>query len=280
MYHRVIEEEPEKESPWHYVTVADFRKQMNMIDRFGYTPITFSDYQLFLEDKLTLPSKPIIITFDDGYVDTLENAIPVLLELNMRAVIFVMGDRKLKSARWDELDDSDSCPLMSDEQIRTVQKLGFEIGSHSLDHSPLTDFSEEDIVYEVTKSKEEIEKVLNKPIQTFSYPYGCVDERVKRVVSDSGFLFACGVYTGSAKFSHSMMDFRRLAINHDTSMVKFLFTLLLPYQYVEWLYFRLKNRVGHNIKMETHNNIKIDSENGSSKSENYDLQNMFNSNTQ
>lgn len=279
MYHRVLKEEPEKESRWHYVTVSEFRKQMNMIDRLGYTPITFSDYQLFVEDKLTLPSKPIIITFDDGYLDTLENAIPVLLELNMRAVIFVMGDRKLKSARWDEVDDFDSCPLMSDEQIRTAQKMGFEIGAHSLDHFPLTDFSEEDIVYEVTKSKEAIENVLEKPIQTFSYPYGSVDERVKKIVSDSGFLFACGVYSGSAKFSQSMMDFRRLAINQYTSRLKFLFTLLLPYQYIEWLYFRLKNSMVHDIKMETQSSIKIDSENGSRKSENFDIHKLFNSNS-
>jgi hypothetical protein len=60
MYHRVLAEKPEKKSRWHYVTVTEFRKQMNMIERLGYTPITFSDYQLFIEGKLTLPSKPII----------------------------------------------------------------------------------------------------------------------------------------------------------------------------------------------------------------------------
>ena len=279
MYHRVLEEEPEKESRWHFVTTTEFREQMKMIDRLGYTPITFLDYQLFLDGKLTLPSKPIIITFDDGYLDTLENAIPILLELNMRAVIFVMGDRKLKSARWDEMDDFDSCPLMSDEHIRKAEKMGFEIGAHSLDHFPLTDLPEKEILHEVTKSKESIENVLQKPIQTFSYPYGSVDDRVKKIVSDSGFLFACGVYSGSAKFSHSMMDFRRLAINQHTSQIKFLLTLLIPFQYVEWLYFRLKEGFVHSIKMDTQSNIKIDSKNGTSKSENFDLQNMFNSNS-
>lgn len=278
MYHRVLAEEPEKDSRWHYVTVTEFRNQMNMIDRLGYTPITFSDYQLFVEGKLTLPSKPIIITFDDGYLDTLENAIPVLLELNMRAVIFVMGDRKLKSARWDELDDFDSCPLMSDEQVRTVQEMGFEIGAHSLDHFPLTLLSEEDIEYEVTRSKEAIEDVLMEPIQTFSYPYGSVDERVKKIVSDSGFLFACGVYSGAAKFSQTMMDFRRLAVNQETSRLKFLFTLLLPYQYIEWLYFRLKNRLTRDIEMEVNSNIKSYSNNGN-KSEKFDMQKMFNTNS-
>ncbi len=279
MYHRVLEEEPEKESRWHYVTVTEFRKQMSMIDRLGFTPITFSDYQLFVEDKLTLPSKPIIITFDDGYLDTLENAIPVLNELNMRAVIFVMGNRKLKSARWDEVDDFDTCPLMTDEQIRTVQNMGFEIGAHSLDHYPLTGLSEEDIVYEVSRSKQAIENVLGKPILTFSYPYGSVDDRVKKIVSNSGFLFACGVYSGAARFSQTMMDFRRLAIHHETSRFKFLATLLLPYQYIEWLYFRLKNRMTHDVKMEADSTIKSRSSNGTQKSEDYAMQNMFNTNS-
>ena len=275
MYHRVITEKPEKERRWHYVTVTEFRKQMKLIDQVGYTPITFSDYQLYVEGQLTLPSKPIIITFDDGYLDTLENAIPILLEFDMRAVIFVMGDRKLKSARWDEDEDSDSCPLMSDEQIRTVHEMGFEIGAHSHDHVPLSILSEEDIEYEVIKSKEEIENVLNEPIQTFSYPYGSVDERVKRIVSESGFLFACGVFSGSAKFSQSMMDFRRLAVNQETSRLKFLATLLMPYQYIEWLYFRLKKSITRDIEMEVNSNIKIHSKNGTSKSENFDLKNMF-----
>lgn len=279
MYHRVLAEKPEKKSRWHYVTVNEFRKQMSMIDRLGYTPITFSDYQLFVEGKLTLPSKPIIITFDDGYLDTLENAIPVLLDFNMRAVIFVMGNRNLKTARWDELGDYDICPLMSDEQIRTAQNLGFEIGAHSLDHFPLTYLSEDDIKYEVTKSKIAIENVLKKSIQTFSYPYGSVDERVKRIVSESGFLFACGVFSGAAKFSQSMMDFRRLAIKQDTSKLKFLVTLLLPYQYIEWLYFRLKTGMVPDIKMETHGDMKVNFKNGTSKSENFDMQNLLNSNS-
>ncbi|MFU8862117.1 MAG: polysaccharide deacetylase family protein [Cyclonatronaceae bacterium] len=279
MYHRVLTEKPEKESRWHYVTVAEFRKQMSMIDRLGYTPITFTDYQFYLEGKLTLPPNPIIITFDDGYLDTLENAIPVLLELDMRAVIFVMGNRKLESARWDEVNDFDICPLMSDEQIRTVQKMGFEIGAHSLNHCSLTDLSEKSIELEVTRSKEAIEEVLQGSIQTFSYPYGSVDERVKKVVSDSGFLFACGVYSGSAKFSQSTMDFRRLAINQETSRLKFLVTLLVPYQYIEWLYFCLKNRMVHDVKMEAHNNLKTCSKHGTSRPESYDIQKMFNSNT-
>ncbi len=279
MYHRVLPEKPGKKSRWHYVTVSEFRRQMNLIDKLGFTPITFYDYQLYLEGKLTLPAKPILITFDDGYVDTLENAIPVLIEYNMRAVVFVMGNRSLKSATWDETGDSDYCPLMSDDQIRTVQQLGFEIGAHSLNHFELTRLTEYDTLVEVSSSKLAIERILNSPIQTFSYPYGSVDERVKKVVSDSGFLFGCGVYSGSSKFSQTNMDFRRIAVNQYTSKLKFLMTLLLPYQHLEWLYYRLKSGVNPTHETYPVSETKSYSQNGASREKQYDIQKLFNPNT-
>jgi len=277
MYHRVLVEKPKKGSQWHYVTVSDFRKQMNLIDRMGYTPITFSDYRLYMKGKLTLPSKPIIITFDDGYLDTFENAIPVLQELNMRAVIFVMGNRKLKCAQWDIMDESDDCPLMTDDQVRKANEMGFEIGAHSHGHLDLPGLLKKDLVYEVSQSKKSIEKVLKEPIHTFAYPYGRVNEKVKKVVSDSGFLFACGVYSGSAKFSHSMMDFRRLAINQSTSLLKFMLILLLPYQYIEWAYYLLKNKMKGNFKAKNSFETKVKSNNGTIRSIKFQNLHKFNS---
>lgn len=245
MYHRVINEEPEY-GHWHYVTTAAFKKQMKLIELLGFTPITFSDYQLYKEDKLTLPPKPIIITFDDGYLDTFENALPVLSKMGMKAVIFVMGNRKLKSAIWDELDERDVCPLMTDEHIRAAKQMDFEIGSHSLNHDVLSSLPEHEVVYSVNKSKKEIESILEEPIQTFAYPYGKLDKRVEEIVSNSGFLYACGVYTGSPKFGETTLDFRRIAINQHTGSLHFLLKLLTPYQYVEWLYYIIKKREKNN----------------------------------
>jgi peptidoglycan/xylan/chitin deacetylase (PgdA/CDA1 family) len=240
MYHRIVQEVPEKYNHWHYVTVTEFRKQLKLIDSLGYTPITFTDYKLYKEDKLTLPSKPIILTFDDGYMDTFENAIPIMKEMGMKAVVFVIGDRKLTRAEWDERDEEDICPLMTNKQIRIIRRQGFEIGSHAMRHVVLSDLNDPEANYTIRKSKEEIESILQEPIHSFAYPYGQFDKRIAKIVSDSGYLFACGVYTGSPKFGKTMYDFRRLAINQRTSIQSFAFKLITPYQYVEWLYHRLK----------------------------------------
>lgn len=245
MYHRVVEEMPEMYQHWHYVTVSDFRKQLKLIDRLGFTTITFSDYQLYQEDKLTLPAKPIIITFDDGYMDTFENALPALVEMGMKAVIFVMGNRKLKRARWDETDEKDICRLMTCDQIKIAKNMEFEIGSHSLNHDRLSELSTEEAEYVIKKSKEEIESILNEPILTFAYPYGNFDERIEYLVSNSGYKYACGVYTGSPKFGETVYDIRRLAINQKTSFLSFFLKLTSPYQYLEWFYHQLKMRLEH-----------------------------------
>ncbi|MEX1062275.1 MAG: polysaccharide deacetylase family protein, partial [Balneolaceae bacterium] len=139
MYHRLLDELPENGSDEHFTLVNEFRKQLKMIDDFGFTPITFADYQLYLEGQLELPQKPIVITFDDGYLDTFEMAVPILLELGMRAVIFVLGNRNIRRAYWDESDTTAAAPLMSDSQLRELKSLGFEIGAHSMNHLALAD---------------------------------------------------------------------------------------------------------------------------------------------
>lgn len=241
MYHRVVQELPEKYNHWHYVTTTEFRKQLKLIDSLGYTPITFTDYKLYKEDKLTLPSKPIILTFDDGYMDTFENAIPIMNEMGMKGVVFVIGNRKLKRAKWDEIDGEDICPLMTNKQIQITRSMGFEIGSHAMQHVILSELTDREAKYTIRKSKEEIESVLQEPIHSFSYPYGKFDERIAQIVSDSRYSFACGVYSGSPKFGETQYDIRRLAINQHTSIQSFALKLITPYQYVEWLYHQIKS---------------------------------------
>lgn len=243
MYHRVVDQAPDHPTKMHYVTTEDFKSHMQIIDWFGFTPITFIDYKLYKEGKLTLPAKPIIITFDDGYLDTFENALPVMLEHNMRAVVFALGDRTIRKATWDqEQNDSETYQLMNDQQLREMRKYGFEIGAHTMNHANLLDLSLDEVAYQVKCSKQQIEDVLNEQVYSFAYPYGAVDQRTQSIVAKAGFEFACGVYTGAPRFDDSVLDFRRLAVDQYTPLYKFLVKLLTPYQYLEWGYYRLKKK--------------------------------------
>lgn len=243
MYHQIVEKQSVKQSDEYSVCVDDFRKQLRILEALNFTPITFLDYKLYLEDKLTLPKKPIILTFDDGYLDTFELALPVLLEFDMRAVIFVMGNRDLLRADWDEKGGGTGELLMTNEQILKASSFGFEIGAHSMNHRSLTELNEDELKNEVLNSKKSIESILDKRIHSFSYPYGCTNQTVRRITRECGFTFGCGVYTGPPGFGENFYDFRRLTINEHTGILQFLMYLVLPYQYVEWMYARFRHQV-------------------------------------
>lgn len=246
MYHRVVREKPRKEPRWMYVTLAEFRRQMKILERLNFTPITFSDYRLWLEKRLTLPRKPIILTFDDGYLDTWELAIPVLKEFGMRAVIFVLGDRHLRSARWDEREGEEPLPLMNDDQIRAASSWGFEIGSHGMSHRPLARLDDREIRYEIHDSKRILESLLGEEVCTISYPYGNTDQRVIAETERAGYSFGCGVFSGPPRFGDHSLDFRRIAVNPGKGAFRFLIQVTTPYEYAEWAWSRMNNR-----KMET-----------------------------
>lgn len=240
MYHRVIRKGDRKGDPLS-VSEEAFREQMNWIQKFGFTTITFFDYQLYLEGKLTLPRKPIIITFDDGYQDTYTRALPILHEKEMRAVIFVLGNRGLKRAWWESGDPDDLCLLMSDSQIQEAHALGFEIGAHTMNHLALGELDEEEVRHEVQGSKQAIEELLQEEVLSISYPYGSLNQSVLDITAEGGFRFGCGVFTGPPRFGTNMFDLRRLAIKQEMGPAQFLMRLLTPWQYLEWAWSRRNN---------------------------------------
>lgn len=248
MYHRIVGNDSSYSPGFHDVNVDKFRQQLQLLESLNYTPITFEDYHLYQKGELTLPRKPIIITFDDGHYDMFETALPILREFNMKAVIFVLGDRSLKYSNWDEDSEAERCPLMSAEQILALRKEGFEIGAHTMSHPNLAELPEAKIKQEIIQSKKEIEELLGEEILSFAYPYGGVNETAESVVKNAGFKYGCGVYTGPPKFGENLFDIRRLAINYNINTPKYLLRILCPYEYAEWMYGKLRNRNPRGLK--------------------------------
>jgi peptidoglycan/xylan/chitin deacetylase (PgdA/CDA1 family) len=273
MYHRVVKHQDDIVDYWHAVHADTFRQQLRLLERFNFTPITFEDYQLYLDGALTLPKKPIIITFDDGHLDTYEIAAPILQEFGMRAVVFAMGNRSLDHAHWDEGHASIQFPLISNHDILELREWGFEIGSHSMNHLILPNLSLTQCTREIVDSKDELEQLLGEEIISFSYPYGRLDPRVRAVVRESGFRYACGVYTGPARFGDDWYDLRRLAINNDVGLTSFMLRMLTPYEYAEWAYNRMKNTDGETTPVSEQEEILTpQAMNDSSAHRNHNLQ--------
>ncbi len=234
LYHRILSKASERDTANIGVNKDSFRKQIELLDRWGYTAITFSDFAHFLNGELDLPKKPVIITFDDTYKDMYDHGFPILLKYGMKAVVFVVADKSIISSVWDE-GVGEVFELLGQHEILEMHSAGFEIGSHTLSHSRLTLVNLEIAREEIERSRMILETLLNAPVKSFAYPFGLVNDQVKELVKKSGYSFACASYTGPPSVAQDLFEIRRIKVHNTSNSLVFWFQLQQIYSYYRWL---------------------------------------------
>ncbi|MCM2389207.1 polysaccharide deacetylase family protein [Streptomyces albipurpureus] len=131
------------------------------------------------------------LTFDDGYADFTEAALPVLRHHGCTATLFVLPGRLGGSNDWDQ--DGPRRPLISEDGIRTARAAGTEIASHGLSHIDLTSADDERLRQETSHSRQWLRQLTGTAPKGFCYPYGTVDGRVARAVREAGYTYACAI---------------------------------------------------------------------------------------
>ena len=243
MYHRIVPDGTPLESSAIDLPLSLFHRQLRMLERWGFTSITFEDYRLALDEGIELPRRPVIITFDDGYRETYDLAFPVLKEFGMRAVVFVLGDRTMTANDWDIPLGLPQSPLMSDSQILEMHAAGFEIGSHSMTHPHLVRLSREEAWDQVSRSRMRLEIMLNSPVTTFAYPYGELNDLVKSLVTEAGYRFACASWSGPPVALADHYEIRRALMVANDGPIRMAFKVLAPYRHYRWLWWKVKSAI-------------------------------------
>ena len=210
MYHRIVPEAPKHSHHGIWVTVQSFEQNLHSLQHRGYSSITFEQYQLFLNGKFTLPKKPVILTFDDGYEDNYTYAFPLLKKYGFSAVIFLVAEIKRRTNFWDA--EEPQVPLLNNEQIREMSGAGIEFGSHTVTHLDLTQCPPDLIQKELIKSKKILEHRTGKDIISLAYPYGAVNERIKALTAEAGYTFGIATNSGPVKFYEDLLEIRRTQI--------------------------------------------------------------------
>jgi len=192
MYHGVAEvaEDPNQLC----VTPSRFAEQMTWLKRHGLRGVGIGT----LVDAVRAGRHRglVGITFDDGYVNVLEAALPELLRHGFAASMFIISDRLGGSNEWDE---GPSWPLMSADQVAEVAAAGMEIGSHSATHQRLAGVGADRLEAEVAGSRARLGELLGTRIRGFAYPYGSMDAAARQAVHDAGYDHACAVQTPMAE---------------------------------------------------------------------------------
>jgi peptidoglycan/xylan/chitin deacetylase (PgdA/CDA1 family) len=219
MYHRVLENPPADSSHGIWVSARQFAYQLASLKRRGFETMTFRDYDRFVRGEARLPRRPIILTFDDGYVDNYTMAFPLLRNFGFRAVIFAVADKDRRTNIWDR--DEQSAPLMSVSQLQELHRSGIEIGSHTVTHPRLPVTSAEEAHREVRDSKDSLEQLLGSSVLSFAYPYGALSETVKNLVDEAGYKYAVAADSGPINFYEDFLEIRRTQVFPWTSNIGF-----------------------------------------------------------
>lgn len=159
------------------VSPQGFTRQMAVIAAENYRGITLSEAISHRRLSGEWPDKCVVITFDDGFRNFYDEALPVLKELKFRATIFVVSDFMGKRNDWEVPPTGlGSKELLSWAQLEETSNLGFEVGSHTRTHTDLRRLSREQVRSEIRWSQIEIENRLGKPVKSFAYPFGEVTQ--------------------------------------------------------------------------------------------------------
>ncbi|MER6092121.1 polysaccharide deacetylase family protein [Streptomyces bluensis] len=159
------------------------------------------------------------LTFDDGYTDFVDLAVPLLRRHGFGATVFVLPGRLDGENAWDALGPRKR--LLGEQGIRVAAATeGIEVGSHGLTHIDLTRADAETLRAEVADSRALLSELTGTDIQGFCYPYGYLDQRVLDAVRDAGYRYACAVDPGPLNGVHALP---RIHIGeNDTSVRLFL----------------------------------------------------------
>ncbi len=134
------------------------------------------------------------LTFDDGYQDFVDHALPLLRRHGCTATLFVLPGRLDGDNAWDPLGPRK--PLLGATGIRAAHDSGMEVASHSLTHVDLTQADDEQLQHEIAGSRTALVQLIGAPVDGFCYPYGYVDTRVRDAVRAAGYRYACAIDPG------------------------------------------------------------------------------------
>ncbi|MBV8099198.1 MAG: polysaccharide deacetylase family protein [Verrucomicrobia bacterium] len=227
MYHRIATDGPPGLKQWR-VSPEIFDAQMSALRRAGYQTITLAEWADALVERRPVQEKRVLLTFDDGYSDFLNAAIPALQRYDFSATMFLVAERIGQTALWDA-SYGDCAPLLSWDEIKSLQPMGIEFGAHSCIHQKMTQMGSAELAEDIKRTRAILEEGLGVPIPTLAYPYGDQNELVRRIVGEAGTKAAVTTEPGISKLGDDLLRLPRIEITNE-HMPERLISALAPAQ--------------------------------------------------
>jgi peptidoglycan/xylan/chitin deacetylase (PgdA/CDA1 family) len=219
LYHRLITRKdveagriPDNEPI--YASYEDtFAAQMRRLRDGGFTTLSLDDLLAIRLGESKRPSKPVVVTFDDGYRSNHALAWPVLRRHGMKATVFVAPEPDEYTR--DRVAGIDG--FLSDDQMREMDGGGMAIESHTLTHCVLSDLDAAAARHELVASKQRLGEVLGRPVRHLAVPRSGHSRRIRRLARETGYLTVCANGKGSSTGWSSLYALPRIVVERDTT---------------------------------------------------------------
>lgn len=229
VYHQ-IDKAPEKGRPFRslYVAPSAFARQMALLKVLGYTGLSMSALMPYLRGEKT--GKVVGITFDDGYLNNLTNALPVLTRHGFSSTCYVVSGLLGQTNVWDEKIGIAQTPLMDEGHLRRWVAGDQELASHTHRHINLLTSTDEDSAADIWKGKTALEAITRTTADHFCYPYGRFEPRHVGMVTDVGFVTATTTRRSRCQPGADPMQLPRVPVVRSTSLPVFWLKIATAYE--------------------------------------------------
>lgn len=180
-----------------------FARQMDYLAAHHYTPLTLGEFARIIEKKQPSPERPVLLTFDDGYANNAEVAMPILQRHGFPATLFLSPGFIGQPG------------YLSWPQVQELSAAGWDIAPHGLTHPHLPQLSIEQQREEITESRRRIEQVLGKSADVFAYPFGEYNEDTLKILKEAAYRYAFTTKEGYASSNQSPYELSRIVVHGE-----------------------------------------------------------------
>jgi peptidoglycan/xylan/chitin deacetylase (PgdA/CDA1 family) len=200
-----------------------FREQMAYLGQSGYVPIPLANVcRAILDDEVPLPRRPVVLTFDDAYLDFYTEALPVLRQHGFPATLYVPTAYVGQTSRWLRPEGEHQRPMLSWAQLEEIQRSGLvDCGAHSHTHPQLDVLPPAVAREEVVRCKTILEAHLAAEVSSFAYPFGFYNAAARDLVRAAGYRSACAVKHAMSSTRDDLFALARIAITRQTTIDQF-----------------------------------------------------------
>jgi len=222
-YHHILHDEENTRFRHTSTTtsVRAFTNQMTWLRDQGYATLSMYQLEGYVRNRMNLPARAVVITFDDGLKSVSRYAYPILRQYGFKATAFIISSRiKLKPQKWDPK----SLQFMSVSELNGIRDV-FDVQSHThflhrvddARHPILFSRSYHNILFDFKRSRRALAQ-FNPHVLYLSYPFGGYDDKAVKAANDAGFHMAVTTVRGKVKPGDNPFLLKRLYVLRTDSL--------------------------------------------------------------